>query len=68
MRFGRTVLTIPLFQVKSSNCEPLWGDGRKEKISFDEKKNIFDILSFSDFAFSRNCGFPTIEFFQSFEK
>jgi hypothetical protein len=24
-------------------------------------------LSFSDFAFSRNCGFPTIEFFQTFE-
>jgi hypothetical protein len=22
-------------------------------------------LSFSDFAFSRNCGFPTIEFFQN---
>ena len=51
MRFGRAVLTIPLFQVKSSNCEPLWGDGRKEKCNFDDKKCFFDILSFSNFSF-----------------
>ena len=49
--FERMELTIPLFQVKSSNCEPLWGDGRKEKINFDDEKCFFDILSFSSFAF-----------------
>ena len=45
-------LTIPLFQVKPSNCEPLWGDGRKDKIEFDQNKCVFDILSFNNFVFA----------------
>ena len=52
MTFGRTGLTIGLFDAELSNCEPLWGDGRKEKIEFD-LKNAFStfchstILSFA---------------------
>ena len=56
-------LTIPLFQVKSSNCEPLSGDGRKEQISFDENKCFFVILSFSDFLFREIVDFQLLSCF-----
>ena len=49
-------LTIPLFQVKSSNCEPLWGDGRKDKIKFDDKQHVF-----STFRHSTIFGFSDLE-------
>ena len=51
MTFGRTGLKIGLFDAELSNCGPLWGDGRKEKIEFDQKKCVFDILSSNDFVF-----------------
>ena len=40
MTFGRAGLEIDLFEGKLSNCEPLWGDERKEQIEFD-KENAF---------------------------
>ena len=33
---------------------PLKGVKRKEKIEFDQKKSVFDILSFNDFVFFAN--------------
>ena len=51
MTFGRTGGTIGLFDAELSNCEPLWGDGRKEKIEFAQKNCVFDILSSNNFVF-----------------
>ena len=51
MTVGCTGFEIGLFDPELSNCGPLWGDGCKEKIEFDQTKCVFDILS------SRKCVF-----------
>ena len=53
MTFGRTGLTIGLFDGEFSNCEPLWGDGRKEQIEFDFQK----YMRFRDVAIQQFCLF-----------